>query len=1018
MRPVARAALAAAAMLAAFSAGSVEVGSQVLQEARLDADGVLRWRDGQEVALLGVNYYAPFCVDWQGLAARGVDMRQTIDRDLEHLARLNLDVIRLHVFDREISDPAGNLVDNEHLEAFDYLVAGAAARGMYTVLTPIAWWGTPNPHDGFSDRFTMHQMTTDPVAWEAQCRYLAQFLGHVNRYTGHEYKAEPGIVAIELINEPLYPAGTTDADITRYIDTLAGAVRGTGCEKPIFYNGWGPHYDAVRDAQIEGCSFNWYPTGLAAGRSLLDNYLTRVDDYPDMRSEALAKKAKIVYEFDAADVPGSYLYPAMARSFRSGGAQIATMFTYDPAPLADANSSWHTHYVNLAYTPNKALSLMIAREVFHRIPRLARFGTYPENARFDVFRVDHAANLSEMATDTDFLYTTDTDTTPPNPAALRRVAGCGRSPVVRYTGSGAYFLDRVRPGQWRLEVYPDTVAVRDPFEFMNPPAEAVRVLWREREMTITLPDLGNAFSVHSSSGPSSAEGGRFPIPSPGIYTLYSEHSGTPESRPAAGQFWAPPDRGLPIAVHHRCPEETGEGKPLVVRCAVASSKEPLAVTLHWRGPGTEGFKALAMAPTGPAEFEAVLPSDVMTPGLLEYYINVSSGAEDKVFPLGAPVSVEPATPVEPLVLFRPMADAPAPEIRRGGVDSAHVEAAFVPGAEPARGIHVAQFGPTPSAVVVVEDAADSTCLSPSPPASIMANPAASLVLRARSIEPATTALEVGLLEESGRAYGCVLPLTPVFRESVIPLRKLYPLWETPGGELDVSAIDRVSFGLGAWLFGEDYAKPHGVEVAGLAIRSAPAVWSVTVLAKGSPVRLFDAERNPLHIVSAWPYKTAFVEGMTPEALALRVSVENFDSPPCAVGITHSPGRDLDPRRDDMIPCDTVRLRVRAARPETTQVEFVLTERDGTPWGTEVPLEAQWREVSIPLKDLRLFRHWSGVPAGRGESGDAIRPGEVSSIHITFGAWLYPGTGAEPHAYDIQSVTLAREQANAPHTEAP
>ena len=40
---------------------------------------------------------------------------------------------------------------------------------------------------------------------------------------------------------------------------------------------------------------------------------------PSMRTHVIAHKAKIIYEFDAADIPGSYMYPAMARSFRAAG---------------------------------------------------------------------------------------------------------------------------------------------------------------------------------------------------------------------------------------------------------------------------------------------------------------------------------------------------------------------------------------------------------------------------------------------------------------------------------------------------------------------------------------------------------------------------------------------------------------------------------------------------------------------------------------------------------------------------
>lgn len=44
----------------------------------------------------------------------------------------------LHAFDRQISDKQGNLVEDEHLDLFDHLVAVCKERDLYTVLTPIA----------------------------------------------------------------------------------------------------------------------------------------------------------------------------------------------------------------------------------------------------------------------------------------------------------------------------------------------------------------------------------------------------------------------------------------------------------------------------------------------------------------------------------------------------------------------------------------------------------------------------------------------------------------------------------------------------------------------------------------------------------------------------------------------------------------------------------------------------------------------------------------------------------------
>ncbi len=51
------------------------------------------------------------------------------------------------------------------------------------------------------------------------------------------------------------------------------------------------------------------------------------------------------FEFDASDVLESYMYPAMARSFRTAGFQWATQFAYDPMATAYANTEYQTHYL-------------------------------------------------------------------------------------------------------------------------------------------------------------------------------------------------------------------------------------------------------------------------------------------------------------------------------------------------------------------------------------------------------------------------------------------------------------------------------------------------------------------------------------------------------------------------------------------------------------------------------------------------------------------------------------------------
>ncbi|MCX6901279.1 MAG: cellulase family glycosylhydrolase [Verrucomicrobia bacterium] len=770
-------------------------GASADRSIKMDNHGVLRWQDdGGEVALFGANYYTPCQWNYRDIKALGLSHEKVIEQDVAHFARLGLDVLRLHVFDREISDRDGNLLDNDHVRLLDWLIAKAKERGIYTVLTPIAWWGVPGESPGFSTFFTMQQMTTDPTARKPQQNYLAQFVRHVNRFTGLAYKDDPAIICFELINEPLYPQGTTDAQVTDYINVLADAVRGTGCRKPIFYNGWQNRLAAVRDARVEGSTFGWYPTGLVAGRALRQNCLPRVDVYggnawtPTMRSEAVARKAKIVYEFDAADIGGSYMYPAMARAFRSGGAQIATQFQYDPLPVAPFNAGWQTHYLNLVFAPQKAVSFAIAAEAFRRLPRLQDYGRYPENTRFGPFRVSYEEDLSEMVTEREFFYSNDTRTQPPAPEKLERIVGCGSSPVVRYDGTGAYFLDMVTNGVWRLEVYPDAVWVNDPFGKDSLEREVSRVYWRERTMEIRLPDLHAKFRAR-----------------PGVYMV--KRTGAVK---AADQrdFIAPPEKEQPPAIWHEPPREWVEGKPLPVAFTVATTEEPQKVVLNFNGPGVE--HRLPLKSEKAYRYVGTIPAEWLKPGKACYRL-----------------------------------------------------------ASPAIGM----------------------------------------------------------------------------------------TWELP-----------------------------------VMMHDAPAV-------------LFEADRHRVRVHGGVPHKQQQVEGMVKGRRALRIAVEKFGPPPSAVSFRNDVTEELEVRRDDLVGRKTLCVRARALEPVTTAVEVVVIERDGAPWGANVSLATEWKEMRIPLASLRYFDHWGQVAAGRGGKDDRLHPENLAAVNVCFGAWLYGQTAGARHTVEIESVTV-------------
>jgi hypothetical protein len=523
----------------------------------VDQQGVLRWvSNNQEAAFFGVNYTTPFAYAYRAQKKLNIDLEKTIREDVYHFARLGLDAFRVHVWDTEITDTVGNLLENDHLRLFDYLLAELAKRNIKTIITPIAFWGNGYPDrdeatPGFARKYGKGGSTANDTAIRAQENYLKQFFKHVNPYTKQTYTADPNVIAVELNNEPSHSG--PKKGVTDYINRLAVALRSTGWTKPVYYNiSQSPYYgDAVAKANIDGVSFQWYPTGLVANREVQGNYLPHVDHYtiPYDTIPEYRNKSRMVYEFDAADVLKSYMYPAIARSFREAGFQWATQFAYDPMPLAHVNTEYQTHYLNLAYTPSKAISFMIAGEVFHRVPRSKNFGNYPVDSLFDVFRVSYRDNLSEMNSEEKFYYSNSTSTKPVNSTKLRAIAGVGNSSLVHYEGTGAYFLDKVEEGIWRLEVMPDAIRISDPFERASMDKTVTGIQWRSNTMQVMLPGLGNGFSVkpvnEGNVFSTKVSGSGFQI-QPGTYLLMRSGKTNTTAKNvgviAMNEFAAPPEK--------------------------------------------------------------------------------------------------------------------------------------------------------------------------------------------------------------------------------------------------------------------------------------------------------------------------------------------------------------------------------------------------------------------------------------------------------------------------------------------
>ncbi|MEI9912103.1 MAG: hypothetical protein WDO71_22095 [Bacteroidota bacterium] len=514
----------------------------------------------------------------------------------------------------------GYLLANEHLDLFDYLLHQLELRNIKILITPIAFWGNGYPERdektlGFSSVYGKDQSVVKEVAIKAQENYLQQLLNHVNPYTKTTYKEDQSIIAVEINNEP-HHSGPKEKT-TEYVNRLAAAIRSTGWTKPVFYNiSESPWYsDAIAKANVEGHSFQWYPSGLVAGHEQKGNFLPNVDQYtiPFDSVPAYTNKARMVYEFDAADILQSYMYPAMARTYRTAGFQWCTQFAYDPMATAYANTEYQTHYLNLAYTPSKAISLLIASKVFHKIPRLKSYGAFPSDTLFGDFRVSYKNSLSEMNSEEEFYYSNSTGTKPKDISKLKHIAGVGNSPVVQYEGTGAYFADKIGNGVWRLEVMPDAIQIRDPFERASPKKEVTRIQWQVQPIEVFLPGLTEDFEVvaldEGNTYSAVAHKSKFLI-QPGSYEIKNKEikGWYPVSNNVFlrnNEFVAPRPYSTELFISHTPNIEVSPGKPFIISAKVAGLDTSDKISLELRT--TQRWRNIPMQKKVAGEYAADVP---------------------------------------------------------------------------------------------------------------------------------------------------------------------------------------------------------------------------------------------------------------------------------------------------------------------------------------------------------------------------------------------------------------------------
>ncbi len=490
-------------------------------------DGVLRYPDGGEVALWGVNLQTALSWEYNGrLKQVGVPLeaealKRVADQNLDELVKMRATVIRMHLLPSDFSDAEGNVRDSVFLDALDYTVAGCRSRGLYVYLTLMNEMGGAYLKDSFMAGRDRREWIADPALADKSARYIRALLERENRYTRTAYKDEAAIAVFEIANEPSYVdfvtlgaepmfaplrqtfekwceakgySGNLELhysvfryeQVRGYLERMCGVIRGTGSAKPVIWNlnwpqmiqGHEDVFQAVADSAVDGISFCLYPGQHdvkhpywahpedLSGRNYLPFLKRHVDEYERLGwalGSRFATKAKVVYEYETFFNQSSYLYPAMARLFRALGVQVAAMWTYSLTPAAEYMAG--SHHLNLYCTPQKAASFAIAGEVLAEAPRYAPLAwARDDNLAFGSCAVSFTNNLSVWRSADTYMQSRATALTPGAPAAaVRHVFACGDSPYVTYGGTGIYTVE-IGSDAVEIEISPDAEFVLPPWK--------------------------------------------------------------------------------------------------------------------------------------------------------------------------------------------------------------------------------------------------------------------------------------------------------------------------------------------------------------------------------------------------------------------------------------------------------------------------------------------------------------------------------------------------------------------------
>ena len=463
-------------------------------------NGVMCLPDGSEARLWGVNFQTPITWEYNRLKQVGVSktasgLNTVAENNLNDLKMMGVNHLRCHLAPSDLTDATGNLAEHSvFLDALDYMIAGAEARGMYVsfaLINTMGQTGTGGVWVGEDRSAWVH----NPETIECSRRYVSQLVKHVNKYNGKAYKDTECIAFWELINEPsmysrseikskacvsvyndwLSANGKTDSDdayaefrtytVKTYINDMMVLLEEAGDQHLVCWGlNWHRYmrgnqdiFDGVSASDADLVAFCNYPGQDLAGQnywerrydfttndfsSWFKDYRNDETGYGWALTDKFASKGKVVYEFETFFNQSAYMYPIQATYFRSFGVQSASMWTYTFNEIAQYVGG--SHYLNVRTTPGKMAAFLVAQQIFRNEDHLTGFSSSPNEQTGANYAISKARNGAVWSSADTFIHSCEiNDGWNPLPPAetVKHIVGYKSSPLVSYTGTGLYFID-------------------------------------------------------------------------------------------------------------------------------------------------------------------------------------------------------------------------------------------------------------------------------------------------------------------------------------------------------------------------------------------------------------------------------------------------------------------------------------------------------------------------------------------------------------------------------------------------